>query len=246
MQRSSRTRSSSLRLLAFLFATIVLTPGTFAIERGVEELRLPTTLLETDPKPELGFEMPASSYPLRQIEQIPFAGAPHGFLKTTNGSIVFGVDDLKLPGHMPIHVTRVYDSTLEASLPTGAPGDVDLGPGWILSPSAYLMESGLTITMITAEGEVIDWTYQGGGAYVPVTKAPSMHMELRRESASVFVETQADGTEVTYAAGLLTGASYAIAKIVDRSGAQVGFAYQGGYLKMLVNSDGRIVTITRP
>jgi len=79
--------------------------------------------VEADPQAILRDLRSAQASPFHPVDQIPTYGLPHDLVATTVGRLVFRMDDLSLPGKVPIKMSRVYDSGMHANLPPPPPGD---------------------------------------------------------------------------------------------------------------------------
>ena len=239
----------TLLILALLFAAT--SPG-LAREEPLRAVRLPDATVDVDPKPELGFEVPDSSYPLFPIEQAPFRGARHGFVHTTVGNLAFQVWSLRLPGRMPIEFGLVYDSAISTSMPPPPPSQAgnpryahDLGKNWVMGYSGYLIVAAGAMLMATENGDLIYWTDQGGGVYAQQNPSPSIHWQLVKLSPSQYQETRTDGTKWTYT--LQTGLNcFGLSKVEDRSGNTITLTYTNGYVSKIQNSDGSYLDLLRP
>ena len=181
IDNANRGDRGRLWLAAVLAIVWLLAIGSsLAVEEGVQELRLPSVLVEAEVKPELDGELPPPTYPVEKVEQIAFQGAWHGFVNTTTGGLVFRMVDLRLPGRMPIEFSRVYDSKLSESMPPPPPGrnaeqrtTKDLGRNWIPAYSSYLMYDTNGLLMQTLDGDVIYWDNDGFGGYEMQNGVPS-------------------------------------------------------------------------
>ncbi len=241
-----------------------------AREDGLQSLQLPPMSVESEPAPEMGFELPPPAYPLQPVDQLPSQGARHGLVNTTKGNLVFRVTDLRLGGRMPIEFARVYDSSSASpplmtvppvSLPKWAE---DLGSNWITSYSAYLLPVflqdpnspppfvavGVTlpngVLMATPDGDRLYWVEGADGVFRPWRDVPSRHMKLVRETTTRIVETQLDGTRWTYSLQPGAVSQYVLTRIQDRSGNAIILTYQNSYLFRIENTDGAWIEIRRP
>ena len=227
-------------------------PGVQAAEEGVRELVLPGIVVEEEPRPEIGLDVPPATYPVRSVEQSPISGAEHGFVKTTTGTLVFGIDDLGVPGRMPINLGRVYDSKFSSAFPPPAPGakleprwTQDLGENWILGFSSYLLSTQGGYDMATPEGDLIEWQFSGG-TYSKTVDVPSPYLSLALSSPTEMKVKLMDGTAWTYTSGVMSGVSHGLTKIEDRTGNAITLIYTSGYLSRIMNTDGRFIDILRP
>ena len=231
----------------------VLAAPVGALEDPARELVLPPIAVDSEPAPELGFDLPPASFPALPVEQLGFRGARHGHVNTTMGNLVFRMADLRLPGRMPIELSRVYDSSFSESMPPPPPSQqgnprwtADLGDNWVLAYSSYLINTSSGYTMATPDGDVIEWVSSGGGSYVREPDGPSPFVKVQNASGGNVIATHVDGTKWTYVNGIMSGGDKGLSKIEDRSGNFLEFIYQSGFLKQIRNSDGATVTINRP
>ncbi len=161
-------RRSAWRILGLAALILGVFPAQ-ATEDPLHELRLPAVLLETAPETASQPEDLANPYPVEPVEQLPYHGVRHGFVTTTTGGLVFRSWDMRLPGRMPLEISRIYDSKISDSLPPPPPGqeaeqrwDEDLGKNWIFAYSSYLVPFavGPDYRMATPEGDVVRWIRQ--------------------------------------------------------------------------------------
>jgi RHS repeat-associated protein len=249
------TLCSTVRRLLVLVSTLALAIlPTAAIDEPLRALRSAKIGVETGPQPDIDLEAPPSAYPLKPVEQLAFRGARHGLVNTTTGTIAFQNLDLRLPGRMPIEMTRVFDTSISLFMPPPPPQQqteprwtYDLGKNWILGYAAYLVPIGGGVVMATPEGDLLWWQEGQGGVFTRQHDVPTKHAKLQRQSSTVIYETQLDGSKWTYTWQTIAGGNaYALTKVEDRSGNTITVTYTQGYISKVQNSDGAYVDVFRP
>jgi RHS repeat-associated protein len=240
-------------MVALVVVAFAILP-TRAIDEPLRALRSAKLGVETGPQPDIDLEAPPSAYPLKPVEQIAFRGARHGLVNTTTGTIAFQTLDLRLPGRMPIEMTRVFDTSISIFMPPPPPQQqneprwtYDLGKNWILGYAAYLVPIGGGVVMATPEGDLLWWNEGAGGVFTRQNDVPTKHAKLQRQSSTVIYETQLDGSKWTYTWQAIAGGNaYALTKVEDRSGNNITVTYTQGYISKIQNSDGAYVDVFRP
>src|ERR1044071_5129516 len=137
----------SLHILAVVLTLVALASAPPASASEIQSLMmrgLPTAL---DPEAEDQIFQRARAYPLRPLVRLPFYGLPYDLVETSSGRLVFRVDDLVLPGRIPIRISRVVDTGMATDFPPPPEGAQpryrsDFGGSWSLSLGIYLQRMG--------------------------------------------------------------------------------------------------------
>src|SRR5712691_7029682 len=188
-------RYSALLLLIMMFAA-----SRRAIAGEIQSLLqrgLPTSL---DPASALD-QARARAYPLQPVDRLPFYGLPYDLVDTTTGRLAFKINDLVLPGRMPIIMSRFLDSWGPIDLPAPLPDRLgrygaDLGPDWSFAYSDYIQPVPGGYVLAKAEGGPIKFVPESSGSstYKKERDFPSNHLKLKIVNDTTIDESRADGT----------------------------------------------------
>jgi len=107
-------------LRSLLIAVLILC--VIPVARAGEVETLLRRGLPTVQDPAAGLRSPQAGYPLRPLDRLPAYGLPYGLLDTTTRRLAFRVDDLTLPGYLPIQISRFYDSGGNTDIPSPIEG----------------------------------------------------------------------------------------------------------------------------
>jgi hypothetical protein len=102
------TVAATMRAAAVLL-TAVLSSTVLASE--IQSLLLRGLPVSVDPSSEVRVGN-SEAYPLHTVDRVPFYGLPYGLVDTTTGRLAFRVDDLTLPGYMPIVLPEILFSEI--------------------------------------------------------------------------------------------------------------------------------------
>ena len=130
------------------------------------------------------------AYPLKPLVRLPFYGLPYDFVDTTTGRLAFEIEDLSLPGRMPIRITRTMDSGGPIDFPIPLPDrfsryGADLGPSWSFSYTDYLQATSDGYVLAKAEGGPIKFVPDSPGSTTYKLCVRGLTLLFRDETMSI-------------------------------------------------------------
>jgi hypothetical protein len=148
-------------------------------------------------------------------EQSSLYGVPIRYVNSSRGNLTFVRRDLVSVGHLPVVLSRVYDSSMRDR--------TDFGGGWRLAAAETITrQSGGEITYTDDSGSTIALTRTGGG-YVLRDPTPSDITSIRAEGRGVRISLRS-GWSKEFSR---VRDSFVLTAVRDAHGNALSFIYQG-------------------
>lgn len=160
-------------------------------------------------------------------------GVPIRYVNSSRGNLTFVRRDLVSVGHLPVVLSRVYDSSMR----TGT----DFGVGWRLAAAETITrQSGGEIVYADDSGSVIALMRTGRG-YVLRDPTPTDITSIRAEGRGVRISLRS-GWSKEFSR---LRDSFVLTAVRDAHGNALSFIYQGAQLSRIQGQNGRFVQIER-
>jgi len=158
----------------------------------------------------------------------PVEGKPHDPISSYSGNIISTVQDLHIPGRIPIQFSRTYNSLSDYS--------GTLGPKWTYSYNIYLKnDANSDVLYYCGDGSIYRYVKNPDGSY----KLPAgIFFTLTKNADSSYTQRGNDGTQYYYTV------QGRLSRIADRNNNQVLFGYNANdLLTSITDSAGRLITL---
>lgn len=160
-------------------------------------------------------------------------GVPIRYVNSSRGNLTFVRRDLVSVGHLPVVLSRVYDSSLL--------GGTDFGGGWRLATAETIArQSGGEIIYTDDSGSVIALVRTGGG-YALRDPTPTDITSIQAEGRGVRIRLRS-GWSKEFSR---LHDSFILTSLRDAHGNSLSFIYQGAQLNRIQGQNGRFVQIER-